>query len=424
VKKKELSKRLRESLMLSYTAAIFSNFFLSSYSQIAIANTISYHTDDGWCNPSKQGFGKHCFGDFYAPLQFVNSDGPWSGPLSSTPPLPFLILKPFALVDSIFHGRVALSLFLIFSVTALLIPVFHAHHKRIVGAETAITLGFFCILSAPSISLIDRGNILAITFPLIYFYFYNIWNKDYSNASYLAVLFILIKPQLVLLTFILLAEKKFRCTLKIILTSILGILVGFLFYPNDFFSNIRRWIIGTLNYQNYGARGVLEPVNVSISSSIDVVSNIFGSPLNQKAVTFICYILFVVSAHGFVRKYKSRSTGHNYLLVTLFPILFVGTTFQYYLVLLLIPLIFHFIQTPNEIKKYVKNESDAVGRVTIAIFILALTPLALPWSLIGNFIPEGWSNISASWLVLQLGLTILGLILYFLPNKARKEITK
>jgi hypothetical protein len=43
--------------------------------------------------------------------------------------------------------------------------------------------------------------------------------------------------------------------------------------------------------------------------------------------------------------------------------------------------------------------------------LVTFMPLALPWSLSGKFEGRGWDNISATWLIVQLTLTICGLAL-------------
>jgi Glycosyltransferase family 87 len=411
--------RLKSYLFLSFTLAIFLNFIVSSYFGVQIANTISYHVNDGWCNPSTQGIGVHCFGDFYAPLVFANSNSPWSGPINSYPPLAFLILKPLALLDATFHGRIAVGSYLILSIMSLLFPIFHAIRKRIINSETALFLGFIFILSAPTITLLDRGNNLALVFPFIYMFFYSVYSANYSTSTYYAAIFILIKPQLILLTLILLANKKYREVFKTILIASLGYATGFLFYPKDFFSNIAKWFVGTINFQNYADRGVLEPVNVSIKSSIDILFNIFGDLANQQLVQGMSYLIFSIALIFFLKHHKERTQNHNYLLSCLFPILFLGTAFQYYLVILLIPLMFLFAQPFKFDLEALPAESKIVTKTYVAIFVLALSPVAVPWSIVAKVDPNTWGNISISWLFTQMGLTFFGLLLYFLPFERR-----
>jgi hypothetical protein len=204
---------------------------------------------------------------------------------------------------------------------------------------------------------------------------------------------------------------------KTYLLVAVGFFVSFSFYPTNFLRNIISWISGTLNYQNYAAIGVLEPVNVSMKSTIDLLFNIFGDPASATSVNAVCYFVFISAVLKFNKSYRNRAFQHNLLLAALLPILFVGTTFQYYLILLLVPLIFFCSEPSERTSGAHKLEINRVPAISYLIFILALTPLALPWSLFTARIPEGWSNISASWLVSQAGLTLLGLALYFLPAR-------
>jgi hypothetical protein len=55
------------------------------------------------------------------------------------------------------------------------------------------------------------------------------------------------------------------------------------------------------------------------------------------------------------------------------------------------------------------------------MFIVILTPIVLPWSILGRFNGRGWENISAHWLLAQWVLSVVGVYLYFSKGKQLKS---
>jgi hypothetical protein len=83
IKNLSKSSSFTNYLLIAFSISITVSFFVSSYSTVRVANTLSYHTNDGWCDPATEWFGEHCFGDFYAPLQFANTENPWANPFGT-----------------------------------------------------------------------------------------------------------------------------------------------------------------------------------------------------------------------------------------------------------------------------------------------------------------------------------------------------
>jgi len=279
------------------------------------------------------------------------------------------------------------------------------------------------LTSGPSVTLIDRGNVLVFAFPAIYMYLYKIKEQDFRSAVLYGVVFTVIKPQLILLAFLLLAMSKYKLVVKWILLSTVVTLASFLFYPSNILHNIFKWIISTVKYQGYSAVGVLEPVNVSLKSSVDVIANIFGQKVDSTITQLIVYFLFGISVYVFFDKFKQRSSEMNYLLVSLFPILFVGTTFHYYLVILLLPLYMILIANSENNGSpvlYASNRKINLEKMVIWLYVIILIPITIPWSSTGHFQGRGWENISMHWLLAQITLSVLGLYLLLERIKIRK----
>lgn len=408
-----------------FSIAFILIIFTSSYTEIKPTEALSYHLEDGWCAPDKEGFGKHCFGDYYAPIQSLSLDSPYEGLIRNAPPFAFLLLKPFAWVYENNPGRSSLFLFLAVSILCLLIPIFHMLKKRMISYKYVPILLVITFASGPVVSLLDRGNILVFTVPLVYLFFYHAREEEFAKATIYAILFTLIKPQLFLLALVFLALKQYKMMFNWALGSLVGSLASFLFFPHDFIINFQRWVSATLSYRSVGAVGVLEPVNVSLKSSIDVLFNIFGSVINQNLVSALCYLCFILATIKFIRDYSTRDDTYNCFLALLFPILFVGTTYHYYLSLLIVPLIFLLLDYRGS---HQKNSGTKVGlmsrginNLTTVVFIVILTPIVLPWSISGRFNDRGWENISSHWLLAQWVLSVVGVYLYFSKGKQLKS---
>jgi hypothetical protein len=406
-------------ILVALLSATFVNTYVTSYTNTKLTDTISYHVNDGWCDPKIEGFGPHCFGDYYAPLQYANSESPWNGFINNYPPFSFILLKPFAYIHEAFPGRASLALYFLLMVCCLVIPVIHLKLHYSLNSLKLLAIFGVSIISGPAITVIDRGNVLAFAFPFIYLYFHEVKKMNYRRAIIYGTVFILIKPQLVVLSLVLIAMRKYRETILLYLSVGVGTLISFGFYPTFFLQNIRIWIRSTINYQSAGAVGVLEPVNVSVKSSVDVVFNIFGSQLNQSLLSVIVNILALYFIIRFVLKFSSRKFSHNVMIVILFPILFMGTTYHYYLILLIIPLAVFMTESDEVV---LTGYPRKVNYVFGIVFVTVFTPLALPWALTGRFTGRGWENISSTWLVAQMVLTIAGIYLNQVSESRSRDL--
>ena len=116
-------------ILVALLSATFFNIFVTSYTNIKVTDSVSYSLNDGWCDPKTQGFGVHCFGDYYAPLKFANSQLPWNGVISNYPPFAFVILKPLAYLNENSQGRISLFVYLSIMLLCLLFPVMHTWKK-------------------------------------------------------------------------------------------------------------------------------------------------------------------------------------------------------------------------------------------------------------------------------------------------------
>jgi hypothetical protein len=403
--------------MLAFLVALFILTFITSYSAIRATDSISYHTNDGWCKSDTEGFGEHCFGDYYGPIESLKEKSPYQALIRNYPPVAFAILKPFAIINSNFPGRASLVLYLTISLSCLAFPVLHLILRRKIETSDYPFAVAITFLSGPAITLLDRGNMLVFCIPFIYLFFYHIKFVSYASALKYGIFFTLIKPQLILLAIIFVAAKESKLFLKWIFWSILISVLSFAAFPSDVLTNMMRWIGATLDYGNSGAIGVLEPVNMSLKSSVDVAFNIFGQTAPQRFLTVLNLGIFALAVVSFINKFKTRSNTYNALLALLLPILFVGTAYHYYLAMLIIPALFLIVDhqdvgiLESDSKEGLLNSKFSF-RIRV-LYIAIFTPIVLPWSILGIFDGRGWENISMHWLVAQWILSVVGISLFF-----------
>ena len=255
--------------------AIFVQQFLPSYLRYASIEAVSYAMDDGWCDPKKDGIGTHCFGDFYYPLTFVSLDDPWRGVVNPYPPISLLLYKPFSLIAELSVPRVALSLFLLALLICLVFPVLHLRFvaKEISASVFAILL-LVTLLCAPALMSLDRGNNQLLLTPFLYLFIRNCLLQNPKNVLLYGFFCVLLKPQMVILAILIYQIVGLKKTFKWLIVVTIIYALSFLIYFRSFPLNIFYWLYRVLTFQDYAGRGVLMPVNVSISSDIDVLLNI------------------------------------------------------------------------------------------------------------------------------------------------------
>lgn len=276
------------------------------------------------------------------------------------------------------------------------------------------------LLSGPAISLIDRGNILVLTFPFIHMFLFNLKMCKYAEASKYAVVFSLIKPQLILLALLLLFRREIKEFIKIIIGFVAASALTIALFPRPFIEDLKSWIVGTISYNNYSAIGVLKPINMSLRSTTEVILNIINTQVSRSILTFAIMIFGIFVFYRFWRNHNSDDLFYNAGLIIIFIILFGGTSYHYYLALLLIPFCLSIVADSSEVS--IKGERNMFfsrnykNIFLSSIFITAFVPLTLPWSITGRFDGRGWESVSMHWIMVQFMISGFGLFLLLSKN--------
>jgi len=367
---------------LSYTLG----FFLSSYLQINLTESLIYHANDGWCDPQFQGLGTHCFGDFYAFMQF-GFDDPWRQSPTAYPPLSLIFFKSIKFVYLFFNSTNAVLIFYLIVLSfALVFPVLHLYFtKRIKSLSICLVMGSLLFALAPTIMVIDRGNNIGFAIPFIYLcflYLINNQDKAYLIASTLLCLW---KPQFGIFSFAYIYSRKYKWFFSWIIVTAIGYLASFsIFGFRDVFSNSRYFLKNLFGYQSYISLPSYFPSNWSFANSISVVMdlprlfaaypsialetvpNLSGSAITKTSLLFLTLSLVVIYLRS-----KTYNPSEVFILLCLVSILTPSVTFSYYLSVLIpvsVLISYGFINERNQTKLKLTSEDVEIRKLLSNLF--------------------------------------------------------
>ena len=425
LKNSQASEKFVSVYLSCLAIAIFIQQFLPGYLGYSTIVANSFQTNDGWCEPQSEGIGVHCFGDFYYPLTFIGRENPWEGVINPYPPTSLILYQPFDWLAGITMPRIALSVFLISIIISLVFPILHLRFvsKEITNKNFAFLL-LVTLTCAPALMSIDRGNIQLFLIPPLYMFLRGCLLSNEKQVMVYGLICVFIKPQFVVLAFVIYSLVGLKKTIKWMLISVLIYILTFLIYLRSFPNNILDWINQTLSFQDYAGRGVLMPANVSISSDIDIIFNVLNQEVSQITVKYFVYLLLIGFTILLVRNLKRRSLIHNFTLVLFYPLLFTGTVFHYYLTILYVPFLFYVSclsqsDHAGSLKVFKRMESDFPSlskpfqsRAFLLFVLLSFIPWGIPWSAIfPSLAGRGWDLIGINWVFSQYALLAFGLTL-------------
>lgn len=344
-------QRLTALLLLSIGIAIPLAWVVGGYLQYPLTEMIGFRVADGFCGRGEEAFGEHCFSDFTVISDMLSAPSLWdptSGTATAYPPSGWLVSFGIYAAAGIVHGLpFATYVFLAIALVSTLVPALWVARgswfTRAPVALLVIGLG-----SAPVLIVLDRGNSTAlIVAPLMIFAIGLVRDKS-SWIIVGAVVSTLLKPQMILLVVALLALRKFRDSSVSVILSGLGILASFALWPGDRVQNFANWIRNLIGYSDYGLFDLAYPYNLSATRSLltlsDLlgVSNLLGEENRAHLVnlltrfSFLPGVLLLVAAVAILLIRASRVDAVTALFIAVALIIVVpGTSFTYYLVLLL-----------------------------------------------------------------------------------------
>jgi hypothetical protein len=420
----------RKIYICCFALAASSSALLPSWLNYKTSEALSFGVNDGWCNPSTQGIGKHCFGDFYYPLFLSQQSNPWSDTPNPYPPLALYLYKPFSLIEDYFGSRCALFSYLAMILVAILIPLIHASIKLKLSESNILILSLVTLGSAPILIVFDRGNSAILLLPLLYFVTLQLKNENWSRAMNLILLCSLIRPQFVLLFLIFILSGKLRKSLEALILTSLGLVISFIIYPHNVIRNLNDWVLQVISYQDYGTQGSMYPVNISMTNTINLGTRALNISINHNTVKLIVYGTLIVFFSLYWVKRNSMPLRSKWISVLLTPIFFISTTFHYYL--FVVSLLFVIDQIWPEDEPNIKGKSGKVVKLIDTtkklLYIATLIPWGIPWLLFPEMTVErGWTVIGIQWTLVQIILFTYVILIYCLQpfcNESRAERQK
>ena len=157
--------RLLSFIVLLWVVVIAS-VFLASYLSTAWTDALSAAVVDGWCDPTTDGVGSHCFGDFGVPYYLGGSEGgfgytPGNVNATNTP----LVVLIFDVANALPY-RLILALNIL-GYLAGMAALLLLSSRQLDLLRRSLVVVFGGLLSVGLLAAIDRGNHVAFIAPLV-----------------------------------------------------------------------------------------------------------------------------------------------------------------------------------------------------------------------------------------------------------------
>jgi hypothetical protein len=406
------------SLLVMSFGTLFSSYLQQNYSE-----TISYYLRDGWCKAGSQGFGIHCFSDFYEPMTVASSPSPWSNDLNlAYTPLNFFYFKILGsgiVTDLGTHISLILNLGL--TLIALSIPgVYILMRQNNFKAVSGKWVLLISLTSGPSLMMIDRGNSSFLLFPIVFFFYLGIQKQNQNMCAYSLIAMGLWKPQSLILAVGILIFFGIRPFLIVILKFCFVFIFSFLLYPSKILENFTNYLQNSRDYQNYvpsptfgnysfvNFLGFIRGILLWAIHGFSNIENVFRPPLNRDFVSLFCaiyatlvFVLFILA--------RNRITKFQFVLQSsIFMLTIAGTTFGYYLTLMLIPLV---LFSRNQLVNEIKVKGNRLSwRVYVLFLFLSVPAWPFTWANIPGEIGDSWSSLGFHWILVHAITSLLVLL--------------
>jgi len=250
--------------------SIFLWWVAGSYLGFDLFSSRIFWSADGYCDPSTQGLGVHCFSDYYAVVNVLESGSPHSE--FEPTPYPAAALVPFMffkwLTDMTGVLWLGLAAYLVSLATLISYSVWVATRGE--SFERRVIFFSALVLLSPAVIVtLDRGNSAGFLVPILIWLFSAIQNQKSSQTIISLALLSFIKPHygVVAIAFILAGRVKVGSR-ALGLGLILNLLPFLVFWPREFPNNFFTWANTVLGYQDYGSVTGLWPQNISFAQSI------------------------------------------------------------------------------------------------------------------------------------------------------------
>jgi hypothetical protein len=327
--------RLLTTLTVFVGISFLAILVLGSYFDQPITQALSFDIEDGQCEPSTQGVGVHCFGDYQDIRKQLELAIIWDGTRNPYPPTGLLanvVVKPF---ENLFGIRSSLFAFtaLLFLVVAS--PAIYSARKNKNRNTLMLRFSFLTIFAQPIISTLDRGNGSGFAVPFLTLYAF----KLDRNSNWYATLAVAgaasIRPQFIVLAIGLLVFGQIKHFFISICASISIILIPFIFWPGNIRTNFTMWFSNITSYSSVAKTDVADkyPVNLSMRSVVDHIDTLFNNTVSNwiQINYFAISIAILIAIVGVLFACRRTNTKSEVIIVSMsLPCLIPETSFVYY----------------------------------------------------------------------------------------------
>lgn len=272
--------------MFTSVISFITVLLLNAYGGSEFFRVWSFRADDGWCPTHLEdstGFGVHCFGDLGILFYTLSEENPWlsfMGRDDAHVPIPPTNLLFFQLVAApafwIGSYKVAIVSWLaVFGLAMLPLLWQLANNKDRKAGLILLTP----IVSFPIFFSVDRGNIVFLLFPLLYYAFSFLIQGRYWGFAFMVLLAGLVKPQFAALIVVLLLAGKWAPALLTLIGVIIGNLIALYALGFPVMSSFQAWIAQLLNYTTYQSLGEPWPQNISAARGFYFLTDLALSSL-------------------------------------------------------------------------------------------------------------------------------------------------
>jgi hypothetical protein len=401
---------------ISLSSLFILTFFLGSYSNFNLAQSLSFYSSDGWCLGDKILFGPHCFGDFGLPLtQLAAGTDVWThSPPSNYSALTNIIFKLFHQIYLSSGYDQTLVLYLI-SILFSYIYIVQDATKGLPSNKRILVMTLIGLSSPALLITLDRGNSVGfIALPLYLFLKSGMHGRN-KSLLFWGILLVLMRPQFVLIILIFTFFKKWSLVMRFIVLTALTYILTFAIWDFDkTIINLKLFFFSLVRYSDIPI-GILWPYNYSIANSITLAFNKFGLN-NSELASNIVYVIIIMGIYSFVLSLSRKITEPNIqFLVTsclVLPLCFLipKTSYSYYATIPYV--IFFAIIRSDEINKIKDMHILRSSR----LYLLATAVTILPWLIpVSTSLGIGYLNLIQSfigffWLLFYLQIAVVGLL--------------
>jgi len=193
---------------------------------------------------------------------------------------------PFWIVGSLGGYRAGLALFILISTLSMLFPALWAVRDLPLSLKP-LFISLACVVTAPFLIMIDRGNMLALAAPALLVYLVGLVRTKPWLATSAIVLASSVKPQFAILGLALVALRLWLPALVAGLGSIaVTILPFFIFFHSQGVNLLETWITQSVAWSGSQPLGVDWPPNISLPRVVSKVSRGLGEMGSHIGIEF------------------------------------------------------------------------------------------------------------------------------------------